>query len=76
MTDKPMLCVIANVAPNPTSWTPTNRRIRDLRTFLRGSPAGVKVLSLKKYNNFLEIPFSRSASIPIYQLERGGWKDI
>ena len=64
----PMVCVIANVAPNPTSCTPTNRRMRDLRTFLRGSPVGVRVLSRKKKRILRVIPLPCRASAPINQL--------
>jgi hypothetical protein len=67
-TDLPMVCVIAKVAPNAPSCSATYRRMRDLRTWRRGSVDGVIVRSIRKYRIFCVIPFSESSLRPIYQL--------
>ena len=47
-SDVPMVCVMANVAPNAASCSETKSRMRDLRTRRSGSLDGVSARSVKK----------------------------
>ena len=64
----PIVCTIANVAPNPISWITVNNTIRDVRTLRSGSDMGVKWRSRRRYRILSVMPLDRRASTPMNQL--------
>lgn len=66
--NKPIVWVIAIVAPKPASSIKMNRTSLDLRTLLSRSNGSMKCLSRSRYRILAVIPLVARASVPMNQL--------